>query len=80
MDVTDAVADCEASIIFPQAQNGTHFQKALMLALMGIDELPANPGKREIAEDCSPRRHRIRRRHQLVPLIRAPAFVAGTTS
>ncbi len=42
-EVTDAVADGEASIIFAQAQNRMHFQKALMLALIGIDEPPADP-------------------------------------
>ena len=42
-EVTDEVADSDASIIFPQAQNRMHFQKALMLALIGIDELPADP-------------------------------------
>ena len=42
-EVTDEVADGEASLIFPQAQNRMHFQKALMLALIGIDELPADP-------------------------------------
>jgi len=42
-EVTDDVADSDASIIFPQAQNRMHFQKALMLALIGIDELPADP-------------------------------------
>jgi ornithine carbamoyltransferase len=47
-EVTDDVADSEASIIFPQAQNRMHFQKALMLALIGIDELPADPDLQEI--------------------------------
>jgi ornithine carbamoyltransferase len=42
-EVTDEVADSAASIIFPQAENRMHFQKALMLALIGIDELPADP-------------------------------------
>jgi ornithine carbamoyltransferase len=42
-EVTDEVADSDASIIFPQAQNRMHFQKALMLALIGIDELPTDP-------------------------------------
>jgi len=42
-EVTDEVADSDASIIFPQAQNRMHFQKALMLALIGIDELPSDP-------------------------------------
>ncbi|HEY5387330.1 MAG TPA: ornithine carbamoyltransferase [Thermoleophilia bacterium] len=41
-EVTDDVADSDASIIFPQAQNRMHFQKALMLALIGIDGLPAD--------------------------------------
>jgi ornithine carbamoyltransferase len=42
-EVTDEIADGPASIIFPQAQNRMHFQKALLLALIGIDELPADP-------------------------------------
>jgi len=42
-EVTDDIADSDASIIFPQAQNRMHFQKALMLALIGIDALPADP-------------------------------------
>lgn len=42
-EVTDEIADSEASIIFPQAENRLHFQKALMLALVGIDELPGDP-------------------------------------
>jgi ornithine carbamoyltransferase len=41
-EVTDDVADSDASIIFPQAQNRMHFQKALLLALIGIDTLPAH--------------------------------------
>jgi ornithine carbamoyltransferase len=47
-EVTDDVADSEASIIFPQAQNRMHFQKGLMLALIGLDELPADPDLQEI--------------------------------
>ncbi len=47
-EVTDEVADSEASLIFPQAQNRMHFQKGLMLALIGIDELPADPDLQEI--------------------------------
>ncbi|MGD0220287.1 MAG: ornithine carbamoyltransferase [Acidimicrobiales bacterium] len=39
-EVTDEVADSPASIIFPQAQNRLHFQKALLLALIGLDEPP----------------------------------------
>jgi len=47
-EVTDEVADGEASIIFPQAQNRMHFQKGLMLALIGLDQLPADPDLQEI--------------------------------
>lgn len=47
-EVTDEVADSDASIIFPQAQNRMHFQKGLMLALIGLDELPADPDLQEI--------------------------------
>ena len=49
-EVTDDVADSPASIIFPQAQNRMHFQKALMLALIGIDELPADPDLQPIGK------------------------------
>lgn len=42
-EVVDEIADGPMSIIFPQAQNRMHFQKALLLALIGIDELPAEP-------------------------------------
>jgi ornithine carbamoyltransferase len=49
-EVTDEIADGEASIIFPQAENRMHFQKALMLALIGIDELPDDPSLEEIGE------------------------------
>jgi ornithine carbamoyltransferase len=49
-EVTDEIADGNASIIFPQAQNRMHFQKALMLALIGIDELPADPDLQPIGK------------------------------
>ena len=49
-EVTDDVADSDASIIFPQAQNRMHFQKALMLALIGIDALPADPDLQPIGK------------------------------
>ena len=48
-EVTDEVADSDASIIFGQAENRMHFQKALMLALIGIDEMPADPRLAPIA-------------------------------
>jgi putrescine carbamoyltransferase len=47
-EVTDEVIDGPASIVFPQAENRMHFQKALMLALIGIDELPEDPDLQEI--------------------------------
>ena len=49
-EVVDAIADGPMSIIFPQAQNRMHFQKALMLALIGIDELPADPDLQPIGK------------------------------
>jgi len=49
-EVTDDVADSAASLIFPQAQNRMHFQKALMLALIGIDELPSDPDLQPIGK------------------------------
>lgn len=48
-EVTDEMADSAASIIFPQAENRMHFQKALMLALIGIDEMPADERMHPIA-------------------------------
>jgi putrescine carbamoyltransferase len=47
-EVVDEVIDGPASIVFMQAENRLHFQKALMLALIGIDELPADPDLQEI--------------------------------
>jgi ornithine carbamoyltransferase len=49
-EVTDEIADSSASIIFPQAENRLHFQKALMLALIGIDAAPDDPRLRPIAD------------------------------
>jgi ornithine carbamoyltransferase len=49
-EVTDEVIDSEASVVFPQAENRMHFQKALMLALIGIDEPPADPRLQEIGD------------------------------
>ena len=49
-EVTDEIADGEMSLIFPQAQNRMHFQKALMLALIGIDELPSDPDLQPIGK------------------------------
>ena len=52
-EVTNEVADSPASIMFPQAQNRLHFQKALMLALIGLDELPTDPELRKIAAEVA---------------------------
>ena len=49
-EVTDEVIDSRASIVFPQAENRLHLQKGLMLALIGIDELPADARLHEIGE------------------------------
>jgi ornithine carbamoyltransferase len=47
-EVTDAVIDGPASIVLDEAENRKHLQKAVLLALIGIDELPADPDLHEI--------------------------------
>ncbi len=47
-EVTDAVIDGPASIVLDEAENRKHLQKAVLLALIGIDELPADPDLQEI--------------------------------
>ena len=47
-EVTDAILDGSASIVLDEAENRKHFQKALLLALIGIEKLPADPDLREI--------------------------------
>jgi hypothetical protein len=42
-EMTDAILDAPFSIVLDEAENRKHFQKALLLALMGIDDLPADP-------------------------------------
>ena len=42
-EVTDAVMDGEASIVWHEAGNRKHLQKAVLLALIGIDDLPDDP-------------------------------------
>ena len=49
-EVTDEIADGPMSLIFPQAQNRMHFQKALMLALIGLDGLPSEPDLQPIGK------------------------------
>jgi putrescine carbamoyltransferase len=47
-EVADDIIDGPASIVFRQAENRMHFQKALMLALIGIGEPPTDPDLAEI--------------------------------
>jgi putrescine carbamoyltransferase len=42
-EMTDAIIDAPFSIVLDEAENRKHFQKALLLALIGIGELPADP-------------------------------------
>jgi len=53
MEATDEVMDGPQSIIFDQAENRMHFQKALLVALLGVDVDPAEmPAPvRELARD-----------------------------
>jgi ornithine carbamoyltransferase len=53
-EVTDEIADGPQSIIFTQAENRLHFQKALMLALIGLDEAPEDAELSEIADALLP--------------------------
>ena len=48
-EMTDAILDAPSSIVLDEAENRKHFQKALLLALIGIDELPADPDLHPIA-------------------------------
>ena len=48
-EMTDAILDGPFSIVLDEAENRKHFQKALLLALIGIDELPADPALQAIA-------------------------------
>jgi ornithine carbamoyltransferase len=47
-EATDGIMDGPMSLCFDQAENRKHMQKAVLLALIGIDELPADPDLREI--------------------------------
>jgi len=47
-EVTDEIIDSAASLVWKQAANRKHFQKGLMLALVGIDTLPEDPDMQEI--------------------------------
>ena len=41
-EMTDAILDAPFSIVLDEAENRKHFQKALLLALIGIDSLPGD--------------------------------------
>lgn len=47
-EMTDAILDAPFSIVLDEAENRKHFQKALLLALIGIDHLPVEPDLRQI--------------------------------
>jgi len=48
-EMTDAILDAPFSIVLDEAENRKHFQKALLLALIGIDDPPADPDLQPIA-------------------------------
>jgi ornithine carbamoyltransferase len=48
-EMTDGILDAPFSIVLDEAENRKHFQKALLLALIGIDDLPADPALQPIA-------------------------------
>jgi aspartate carbamoyltransferase catalytic subunit len=48
-EMTDAIIDAFFSIVLDAAENRKHFQKALLLALIGIDEVPTDPELQPIA-------------------------------
>ena len=48
-EMTDAILDASFSLVLDEAENRKHFQKALLLALIGIDSLPSDPHLQPIA-------------------------------
>jgi len=42
-EVTDGIIDGPMSMVWDMAENRKHFQKAVVLALVGIEELPSDP-------------------------------------
>ena len=48
-EMTDWILDGPFSIVLDEAENRKHFQKALLLALIGIDGLPPDPALQPIA-------------------------------
>jgi ornithine carbamoyltransferase len=53
-EMTDAILDASFSIVLDEAENRKHFQKALLLALIGIDSLPSDPHLQPIARALLP--------------------------
>jgi putrescine carbamoyltransferase len=49
-EATDAIMDGPMSLCFDQSENRKHLQKAVLLALIGIDELPGDPDLHEIGK------------------------------
>lgn len=47
-EVTDEMIDSASSVCWDQAENRKHLEKAVLLALIGIDELPSDPDLQEI--------------------------------
>ena len=47
-EATDGVMDGPLSLCFDQAENRKHLQKAVLLALIGIDDLPSDPDLAEV--------------------------------
>jgi ornithine carbamoyltransferase len=50
LEVTDEVIDGPASLVWEQAENRLHFEKALLLALIGLDQPPDDPDLFDIAQ------------------------------
>ena len=47
-EATDAIMDGRMALCFDQAENRKHLQKAILLALIGIDDLPPDPDLQEV--------------------------------
>ncbi len=53
-EMTDGIIDAPFSIVLDEAENRKHFQKALLLALIGVDEAPADAELAAVAETLIP--------------------------